>query len=249
MRKIQLFGVALVAVFALGAFAATAALAGEVSGSTNAFWLVKGVAIPDGEANGLAADSEGEIVLTHLMAAVVKCSGLLEGTVYNEVGGGFGLITKVWSLGTGQVEIGLGGNALKCEAASGFCEKTTDVEVWPDNLPWLVTLWLMTLNSKEEAAESFLILLSADPTNLPAYEVLCLVVGFVVEELCQGETSAVIALSAGVLTATFSEAELIAEKLEGPCGTNPPTNEEALVSGTGTLSLVNGEELDPSSTR
>jgi hypothetical protein len=248
MKKIQLLGMALVAVFAFGALAATAALA-EVSGGEPAFWLVKGVALANGEANGLPSDSEGEIILTHLSAAVVKCSGLLEGSVYNEAAGGFGLITKVWSLGTGQVEISLGGNALKCEAASGFCEKTTDVEVWPDNLPWLVTLILMTLNSKEEAAELFLILLSADPTNLPAYEVLCLVFTIAVEELCQGETSAVLALSAGVLTATFSETELIAEKLEGPCGTNPPTNEEALVSGTGTLALVNGEELDPSSTR
>jgi hypothetical protein len=248
MRKCYLLGATAVTVLSLVALIAATALA-DVPGGEPAFWLVKGVALANGEANGLAQDIEGEITSVHLSATVMRCSFLLEGSVYNEAAGGFGLITKVWSLGTGQVEISLGGNALKCEAASGFCEKTTDVEVWPDNLPWLVTLILMTLNSKEEAAELFLILFSADPTNLPAYEVLCLVFAIAVEELCQGETSAIFALSAGVMIATFFESELVAEKLEGSCGTNPPTNEEQLVAGTETWSLVNGEELDPSSTR
>jgi hypothetical protein len=258
MRKIHLLGLALIAVFAFGAIAASAAMAGEPTGGEKAFWLLNGVAIANGEANGIKTETEGTIVLGSLETGVeIECSGIFHGTAYNlgatEGENGFGLVTEILDLGgVGHKE--LAGAGIKCTSLTpSLCENAGGhPEVWPDNLPWLVTLVLMTLDSEEKAVELFLALFSADPTNLPAYEVLCLTFGgtITVEELCQGETSADLELmnepTGMILLGTFVKEELELEGLEGECKGKANV---AFQTGNGVIKPVGGGELDVSSTR
>jgi hypothetical protein len=242
MNKIKLIGLALVAVLAFGAFSAASASAEKVTGGEPAFWLVKGE--DPGTGVELAADIEGELELSHLGSAAVLCSGLFEGVIYNGAERGEGLITKVWSLGTTQEEVALGGKVLLCKPLS-VCEPTMEAEVVPEQLPWLLTLTLMTLDSEEKAAELFLVLLSADP-ELPAYDIICLVFTILIEELCFGETSAFLELVGTTLIGKYTIMDQELEGLEGTCGSSANV---AALAGEGEVKLSSGEELMVSSTR
>lgn len=261
MRKIHLLGLAMLAVFAFGAVSATVAMAelpNVEAANEDAFWLVKGVAIPTtppGEANARNTESTGEIILGNLSSNIeVKCSGVILGTVYNlgsteaTLEGGFGLVTAIDDLSTGTFK-GLELGGLLCSTVKpAFCENNAESPlVWPDNLPWLTTLHLMTLDSEEKAASLFLILFSADPTNLPGYEVKCLLLGATIEELCEGESSASLELMAGapnILLAEFIPEELELEKLEGTCS---GTANIGFQNGSGEIKLEgSAEELDAS---
>jgi hypothetical protein len=253
MRKVYLFGLALLGVFAFGTAAASSAFAEKVTGSTVAFWLVNGVAPANGVA--LNADVEGELLLRDLNAGEVLCSGLFEGTIENTAAeGGVGLITMVVELTTGNL-IELGVRALSCtnDAGSTFCEEGHPIEVWAQNLPWLVSLILMTLNSEEVAQELFLILLSEDGFGKPAYEVKCTkVIAF--ETLCEGQTSAWLELmvepTGNVLLGIFNEEEQELEGLEAVCGGVANTGVLETDNGGGVIQLAGStEELDVSSER
>jgi hypothetical protein len=257
MRKIHLLGLALVAVFAFGAIAATVAVAGEPTGGEKAFWLLNGVAIANGEANGIQTLTEGIIELINLKTGVkLECSGIFHGTAYN-LGApdenGFGLVTEILDLNSiGYKE--LLGAGIKCTSlTTSLCENTgTHPEVWPDNLPWLVTLVLMTLDSEEKAVELFLALFSEDGKGQPGYEALCLTFGgtITVEELCEGETSADLELmnepTGMILLGTYTAEELELEGLEAACKGEANSGN---VAGNGVITPVLGGELDVSSTR
>lgn len=258
MRKIYVLGLALLAVFAFGAVVATAAMAelpNVEAANEDAFWLVKGTAISNGEANARNTEWTGEIIIGNLNSGVeVKCSYILLGTMYNlssteaTLEGGFGLVKSVVDLG-GVTFKGLEFSGMLCSTAKpAFCENNAESPlVWPDGLPWLTTLHLMTLDSEEKAASLFLMLFSADPTSLMAYETKCLLLGATIEELCEGESSADLELMAGTpnsLLAEFIPEELELEKLEATC------------NGTANVEFQNGsievklegstEELDAS---
>jgi len=90
IRKIQMLGLALLALCALSALmtaSASAVLTFEL-----ALWLLNGIDIT----SAVLVDSEGELTLTNLLnGAAVLCSGLFEGTVEPE---SLDLVTMVYDL-------------------------------------------------------------------------------------------------------------------------------------------------------
>src|SRR6478609_8256367 len=171
MRKIQVLGLALFAVFAVSAAVASAAFAGE--------WLEDNNPIPAGEE--LPVDTEGTLTLVNLTGAggavlvELECSGLFEGTV---LAGGLGLILDLYSLG-GETIGSLGDAntlALAClvistQAGLGDCLISDLVEVWPLNLTLELGApkWETKIELMAAGTEEFLL-------DLPAYsgyEVRC----------------------------------------------------------------------------
>jgi hypothetical protein len=175
MRKTYLLGLAMFAVLAYGV-AASSALALE------SVWLVDGAK----PVVGVAADVEGLLELTDLNvpgvgAVTVHCEGLFDGLIGP---GKEDLIEEV--LTTGGVKVELPGAGLICKRVTTNCEEPTvkDIELWPENLPWLTEIELMAV------APTWLDLFeSGAGGTLPAYELLCLILGLNVEDLCEGLTS------------------------------------------------------------
>jgi hypothetical protein len=189
---------ALAVVFAFSAVGASSSFAAPK-------WLVSGV-----EATGNPVDSEGLLELSDTKAPIVglstiHCEGVLDGTVSAS---GADLVTEVLTGGAGSEKVGtaLSGTALKCTAVAG-CESGTDIEVWVDNLPWHTQL-------EEAGGVIYDTLFGAGAEKEPGYEVLCLVFGVNVVDLCEGKLSGVI--GAGVLT-TFTEAVETALGQLAPC--------------------------------
>jgi hypothetical protein len=190
MRNIKVLVMALAAVFAFSAVAASSSFAVVPK------WFVSGV-----EATGNPVDSEGLLELSDTKAPIVglstiHCEGVLIGTVSTE---GADLVTEVL---TGTVKVGteLSGTALKCTAVAG-CEPGTDIEVWVDNMPWHTQLELVN-------GVVYDTLFGSGAEKEPGYEVLCLVFGVNVVDLCEGKLSGVVENMVGesdVLT-TFTEA-------------------------------------------
>ena len=108
----------------------------------------------------------------------ILCSGLFEGTVNGA--NGEDQITMLWSLGTSQklVEPGLAGEALLCTASKGCESSATDIEVWPSELP------LNTLLFLEEPNLFLVLVFSPGAGEAVGYEVKCLVLGTVQEDVC-----------------------------------------------------------------
>jgi hypothetical protein len=146
MKKFQLLGLALFAVLAVGAAAATSsALALE------SVWLVNGnrlfsLELVLSETIGNKGDNSGEILLEDSKAPLVgktdvTCSGFDEGWVGT---GSLDEITLIMSLGTTETAEGW----IACKISVG-CEAGTTPEAMALNLPWLTEL-LLTLSGTEE---------------------------------------------------------------------------------------------------
>jgi hypothetical protein len=227
MKKFQIMGVALVAVFAFCAFAAASAFA------VNPEWLIGGVAV-------LAATSvqtTGHILLTDTKApivttATVECNGILDGTVNSE---GKDEITEVLtSTGTLIKPVTLTStlvaeNGLLCLGVKG-CEGE-DAEVWPDNLPWNTQLELLNGQVVDH--------IFGNGTDEPGWHVFCLVFGIGTSDLCEGLNYALIE---NMLTG--SENDLLANFVEPPsekanCLEGGPKTGEAK-STDGLISTLNG---------
>jgi hypothetical protein len=194
MRKIQILGLALVAVFAFGAIAATSALAGPE-------WDMKGTE----KVTGLVlSETEGVLNLTKFSAAngntvlnVVTCEGILDGTLGppNAAGNGVDEVTKVLSLNKEEVSTTpLSGLALGCEvsqAEGAFdCRLHSLAAVWPENLPWLTELELMTVGGATLVLDKLFKDATDSNTEPPAYDVECETgVGTFASELCEGNSS------------------------------------------------------------
>jgi hypothetical protein len=119
MKKIHIVGLALVAVFAVSAFAASSAFALE------SVWLVEGLKLT----TAAAVDSSGKLILT------------------DDKGGPFGEKVEVECEGTDQGTVGPGisdklTNVLVtgCKTLSGGCEKPN---AEANNLPWNTTIELI----------------------------------------------------------------------------------------------------------
>lgn len=221
---------ALVAVFAF-----SAVLVSMASAETTlvALWLRNGVAI---EAN-LASHTTGEILLEDNKAPIVGkvdvvCSAILVGTV--GVNGG-DLITEVLNLALEPISsTPLVGLALLCEAVAG-CEKDSEaspIEVWPENLPWVTLLFLM-----EGTAGAIL-----DLVLNAAYDVLCLVLGAMVEDLCEAADS-----EFGVINSPAAEAEEGAATPNANCTVGGAGAGINSVLGLTPITLVEEGELTVSS--
>jgi hypothetical protein len=190
MRKIQLMGIAVVAVFALSAFAASSALAAFSA----AEWLEgnPGKVI----AAAKVAETKGGLTLENVKEkASILCTGAFDGTVGP---GSADEVTKV--LTSAGVEVpeldettATGG--IKCTGVK-TCE--TESEVWPQHLPWKSEV------QTELAAKTFFDLVLKNAKGVvPGYTILCLALGGLVnvEELCEaveGSSGQLLNLAAGV---------------------------------------------------
>jgi len=223
MKKLHVLLMALVAVFAF-----SAVVAGSASAETTllAEWLVKGV----GVTTALESLSGEELTVGHLGLAELKCSGFFDGLVEAN---GLGVVESVLNL-AGELTSGtaLTGLALACESLK-TCEKTTDLELWAINLPWLTITYLME-------NEAFLTLFYKENGLQPGFAVKCLVLGVEIDEECSGETSAVQKNEATDVLGTFSPTELETEKLEATCKGEAG---KGFQTGSGLTSLVSGEAL------
>src|SRR6478609_4623133 len=206
MRKIQVLGLTLFAVFAVSAAVASAAFAGE--------WLEDNNPILAGEE--LPVDTEGTLILVNLTGAgstavlvELECSGLFEGTV---LAGGVGLIFDLYSLG-GETIGSLGDTntlALAClviKSAGGLgdCLLNDLVEVWPLNLNLeLGAVWETKIELMAAGTEEFLL----DFPTYSSYEISC-ETGFLglQENKCEGLTTAVLSNVAGGVLGVANQTE------------------------------------------
>jgi hypothetical protein len=175
MRKIQIVGLAIFAVLALGAMTAASAFgADEFLAGGNAITVFP-----------LATDSTGELLLEDMEASIkvdVLCSGLFAGEIESKT---LALILEVVSL--------TGTTTIDCEDMTGVCEGKL-AELVAENLPWDVNLELMTNGQ-------FLL----DFPTTAAYKVVCKTILGTFEDLCEGLTSALQTNVATGVESTFNE--------------------------------------------
>jgi hypothetical protein len=182
MKKLRVLGLALFAVFAMSAIAASAAYAEE---EANAEWLSNGNPI----AAAAAATVNMELLITEVFLMKnfsILCSIRFDGTVGPKFED---LITEMLNL-SGELIRELVGNGILCEVREG-CEGTVDSELWPELLPWETLLTLM-------ADGTFL-----DHVHV-AFEFTCLFLGVLATDLCEGLTSARMVNVAGGVEPVFS---------------------------------------------
>jgi hypothetical protein len=222
MRKIQVVGLVLVAMFAFSSLMAASAFAEP---TLLAEWLVNAKEIPAG--TKVASNTEGELeFLNTKNDGGFLCSGLFEGTVGPS---GEDEVTMVWNLESPQKlieeldETGATGGIV-CVSTGEICENGS--EIWPVNLPFKTLLVL---------DESGLFLDYALPNAnglLPAYFLLCLFLGASITELCEAATN------------TFGEVNNAATDVEllGALSPLATCNKEALTglieNNTGNVALI-----------
>jgi hypothetical protein len=230
MKRFQLLGLMLVAIFAIGVVAASAASAVTF---LLAEWLAAGAAITTAQ----ATDQEGELELEDNnvlgLKVVILCSGILDGTVS---GNGTDEITKLLSLAGVDAGEPLVGPGVTC-TNTGNCGGTP--LVWAKGLPWKTEAELMI----DEPSTFFVDLILAG-----AYESQCTVLGTVVTDEC---TSPEVATeltneAGGIVDVKFSDGfqELAGLKL-GTCTIGGA--ESAAVTGLGSALLTSGTALTISS--
>jgi hypothetical protein len=233
MKTYRTVMLALFAVFAFSAVLAASASAEEVT--LLAEWLINGAAVT----TLTSVSSTGALELTDNKTAGGAATVLCEGTLDGSVGpNGEDEITEVLNLASEKVGTELIGVALLCTRVS-LCEAGTDIELWPDNLPWLTLLNLMT------TAPEFLVHLFKDSedsnTAQPGWELKCLVLGIPLEDLCLGLTSfAVENITGSVLSLFDPAAPISSEKgdcTQGGVASGEVKGEGLIVPLTGTLTV------------
>jgi hypothetical protein len=215
MKKIQILGLALFAVFAFGAIAAASAFAAPE-------WLINGAAVTE----LTSVETKGSLNLTDTKTALgsvtVKCEGTLDGSV-GPAGGDE--ITEV--LNTAGVAIKLGGTALLC--TSSQCSGTP--EVWPENLPWQTQLELVGTVIRDHIFTS--------TGGAPGYTSLCTII-LPIEDTCTGLTSSLIENMG-----TESPADVLgifnAESEKGNCSLGGTGT--GVITGDGLITTLNGLAL------
>ncbi len=238
MRKFQILGVALVAVFAFGVI--TAASASAAPTFLLAEWLVNGATFT-GE---LEVESVGTILLEDTATGVnVICSGILDGLISEN---GLDRISDVLTL-NGVTTISLvpltEPSVEGCTTMSPLCSEPL---VWPLHLPWDTQVELM-----EEPAGTFLLFVvlvteSATGGGLPGWYVICMkTIGEPVDQ-CTAKENGVIDLSLelSLLLGQFSDplSTEAGEKLatctlgSAESGVVETIPSEILLTGGGTIS-------------
>jgi hypothetical protein len=237
MKKLQIFVIAVFAVAAFSAVVVTSAFAEEEAATLLAEFLAGTKPITE----NLATDTIGELLLSDdnvpiIKTAAVVCSGLFEGTVDEN---GEDEIHALFSLGgtliptTGETGFLVEGSGLLCKAESPAegCEASeTDIEVFAINLPYLSTLLLVTSGSK------FVDMVKSRIAGKEVgYEVMCLVLGSLVEDECKTaeEEGEVVNVTGGVEGVGFATPN--ANCTEGGAGAGLifaiPTNKTTLTNG------------------
>jgi hypothetical protein len=171
MRTIPALALVMLVALALSAtYASTASAEGK--------FLAKGAAI----VNPIAAEAVGEISLTDLTPigeATVDCSVILDGKIVFG-GADFELETLLNLPKEAISTTPLTGLALSCEGL-GICANEL-AEVWPDNLPWLLEVELMTIGGEN----LYLYKLRENGKGEPGYHVICKTAIGNSEDLCIG---------------------------------------------------------------
>jgi hypothetical protein len=176
MKKYQILGLALLAVFAFSAVLSASALAET---TLLAEWLVNSATFT----GTLTTTSEGTLLLEDNKAfgakIAVECMGRFEGTIGPS---GEDLTTMVLNLaGTKLIGVKLTGESLEgevdCKAETG-CQENKDIKVWltRETIPTL-----MFLMESGTFLDAFL--------GTPGYEFECLVLGIADSDECTGNTS------------------------------------------------------------
>jgi hypothetical protein len=168
MRKLQLLGALFFATLTLGVIAPSA-FAG---------WLVDGTEAIKAE----ATETEEELTLTDLGAPgtpEIFCKDILDGTIGP---GEKDQTTEVLNVAKEKIGTNKTGLALSCEDKKGIC--ANPAEVWPDNLPWSTELAGM------ESSPFALDQLLAITGKVPGYTLDCKSILGLVEDICEGATSA-----------------------------------------------------------
>ena len=227
MKKIQIVWLALFAVFAFSAVAASSAFAEDTQ------WLWEGAKI----AAELAVDTEGELLLEDSGASVkidILCNGLFGGVVGGLLGVADPLLDEVNDIEDLHMNLD---SQLDCEAETSCAEKLANVTAV--NLPWKTELLLETHNGVSEFMDDF----TSDNGVAgvkPGYTVDCIVLGVLVEDTCTGEPKALLENVTGGVLGTFDENAEI----------NPPGEctlssglKEGLVIGTGLTVHTGGGTL------
>lgn len=212
----------MLALSALGVSSASAALVFEL-----ALWLLNGADLTVAD----LVDTEGELTLKNVSnGGTIDCSFLAEGTVGP---GSEDEITMIYDL-AGKLIEELVNNGILCLGLPN-CVEEMDAEVWPLHLPWLTEL--------EQDSETLLFYDLSVPNGnglLPEYHILCLVLGFNVEETCNvvsGSGGEVHNGATGVEGTTTEPVEPLST-----CGGNPETGEVLFTKNlttteTGTLAV------------
>jgi len=229
MKKFQILGVALIAIFAFSVVAATASAVEFLL----AEWLWEGKPITA----ALAVEMEGELLLEDTKTLIGKvdilCSGVFLGTVGPSSADE---ITELLTLGLVAIPLtALSGTGLECEN-SEHCEKA---KVWAEELPWKTEAELMV-----DGTETFFV----DLLLLGKYYAECTVLGTKIEDLCSAPTVAVKLTNeaAGTVDAEFSDAfQELAGLVLGEC--TQGGKESAIVEGLATILHTTGGALAVSS--
>jgi hypothetical protein len=206
MKKLQLFGLAMVAMLAFSAFAAMSASAET---TLLAEWLIGGAAVP----TLTSVETTGTIELVNknfLGTAKVLCEGAFDGSVGPN---GEDEITEVLQAGVSQGAV-LVAPAIDC-TGDAICSGL--VEVWAENLPWLSRLVLMENGTVLDE------LFEGTPAGTkPGYDVFCSNVSL--NNLCENlattlqenlatDVSGKFILGSEVATCTLGTGELAGEGL------------------------------------
>jgi hypothetical protein len=219
MKKIQILGLALVALFAFSAASATSALAVSKflwnNAEITALLFVK------------IAPTEALLLLEDMNATGkpdVLCNGIIDGKI--EAGGVSGFIEEILTSG-GLNE----SNTVSCVSDNGTCEGA--VLVTATNLPWHVEVELV--------AGRFLLHFLTEAGKEPGYLTDCLTFGglILVEDRCEGLTNALLANEAGGLLAEFSENEEITPATKCTVG----GEKQGLLLGDGFITDTEGGTL------
>jgi hypothetical protein len=190
MRKIQIIGLALVAMFAFSAFASSAWAADE--------WLVGGNPVT----TKVASTAEGSLKLCDDKGGIfgekvcIECSGKSKGTIGPAAADE---VTEVTDL-AGNKRITNCVNLENCGTAEA---------VEAENLPWPTKIVLEGTEFRDTVGAA---------GKEPGYFVECSSFGFKVQDLCEGEANVKLENVAGGVNATFEENRLPATCTRGGVG-------------------------------
>jgi hypothetical protein len=240
MRKVQLLGVGLVALLALGVFTASASATFLL-----AEWLVGGAAVT----TELATSITGELLLEDnkvpiIGKADVLCSGFFDGWVGPN---SLDWVSETLSLnGTAISNTPLTGASLDCVAQTG-CETNTIVLVWPVGLPWTTEAELLEQESPVKVF--FADLIKSATGTVVGWEITnCLVLGTAMEDECTINEAAAELLLEGTTTllGAFSAAFTALAGLKNATCTKGGV-ESGVSEGSGPFTLNEGGTLSVSS--
>jgi hypothetical protein len=235
MKKIQILGVALVALFAFSAISASLASAET---TLLAEWLTG--ALGEKVTAELAAETSGTLKLSTLVIGInaveIECVGAFAGTIGPN---GTDKITALLNAAKEEIsKTALSGLELVCKVLVSVNKECGTVgvataDLWALNMPWTTNLELM----ESGAFLDRIFAGTATKSTQPGYEVVCLEGGVAVSEnTCHNNTSAEQKNVTGDVEGVFSAA-VGTEKAE--C----TTGEGDLTSTGGLTALVSGETL------